>query len=274
MQEFKEREAQASKQAELDVLDFDLEKPPAEIVALGDVGGVTSPPPHWLERGVPSRQSSLIVEPANGRMPAMTAGRQGTAEGQRRHLRQADRLEQRAASSGPTTAASRAAWSGSMMPVVYNNGNQIIQAPGYVVVPQRDDPRDADHPARRPSRCRRRTVKSYMGESRGRFEGNTLVVRTTNLNGQTGMQGNGMMLMPSDARSSVERFTPISADVLQYEVTINDPKTWTAAVEGGVPAQARVRLSVLRVRLPRREQLDAQHPVGLARRRARGGGGK
>ena len=71
-QELKEREAQASKQAELDVLDFDLEKPPAEIVALGDVGGVTSPPPHWLERGVPSRQSSLVVEPANGRLPPMT----------------------------------------------------------------------------------------------------------------------------------------------------------------------------------------------------------
>src|SRR6185369_9856172 len=70
--EFKARQDQASKQAELDVLEFDLEKPPAEVVALGDVGGVTSPPPHWLERGQPSRQSSLIVEPANGRMPAMT----------------------------------------------------------------------------------------------------------------------------------------------------------------------------------------------------------
>jgi hypothetical protein len=70
--ELKEREQQAEKQQELDVLEFDLQKPPAEIVALGDVGGVTSPPPHWLERGVPSRQSSLIVQPANGRMPAMT----------------------------------------------------------------------------------------------------------------------------------------------------------------------------------------------------------
>jgi hypothetical protein len=64
--EFKARQDQAPKQAELDVLEFDLEKPPAEVVALGDVGGVTSPPPHWLERGEPSRQSSLIVEPANG----------------------------------------------------------------------------------------------------------------------------------------------------------------------------------------------------------------
>ena len=42
------------------------------------------------------------------------------------------------------------------------------------------------------------------------------------------MQGNGMMLITSDALELVERFTPIGADVLQYEVTVNDPKTWTA----------------------------------------------
>ena len=71
-EEFKAREAQAAKQAQLDVLEFDLEKPPAEIVALGDIGGVTSPPPHWLERGLPSRQSSLIVDPPDGKMPPMT----------------------------------------------------------------------------------------------------------------------------------------------------------------------------------------------------------
>ena len=72
------------------------------------------------------------------------------------------------------------------------------------------------------------TVKSYMGVSRGHFEGNTLVVRTTNLNGKTGMQGNGMMLIPSDALVLEERFTPLSANILQYEVTINDPRTWSA----------------------------------------------
>ena len=71
-EEFQAREKQAQRQAEVDVLDFDLTKPPDEIVALGDVGGVTSPPPHWLERGLPSRQSSLIVDPADGKMPPMT----------------------------------------------------------------------------------------------------------------------------------------------------------------------------------------------------------
>ena len=226
-EEFKARQAQAAKQAQLDVLEFDLQKPPEEIVALGDVGGVTSPPPHWLERGVPSRQSSLIVEPANGRMPPMTpegAARQKTAGGT--YAKQTGFAS--AAELGPYDRCISRGVVGSMMPVVYNNGNEIIQAPGYVafrnemihetrIIPL--DGRDA-----LPD-----TMKSYMGSSRGRWEGsNTLVVRTTGLNGKTGMQGNGMMLIPSDALVLEERFTPIAPDVLQYEVTITDPKTWTA----------------------------------------------
>jgi hypothetical protein len=222
--EFKEREAQADKQAKLDVLDFDLQNPPAEIVALGDVGGVTSPPPHWLERGLPSRQSSLIVEPANGRMPAMTpdgAARQKTAGGtytKQTGFKSADEL-------GPYDRCISRGVVGSMMPVVYNNGNEIIQAPGYVafrnemIHETRIIPLDGRPAPPAP-------VKSYMGVSRGHFEGNTLVVRTTNLNGKTGMQGNGMMLIPSDSLVLEERFTPLSANILQYEVTINDPKTW------------------------------------------------
>ncbi len=239
--ELKEREQQAEKQAELDVLDFDLQKPPEDIVALGDVGGVTSPPPHWLERGVPSRQSSLIVEPANGRMPAMTpegAARQKTAGGT--YARQTGFNS--ASELGPYDRCISRGVVGSMMPVVYNNGNEIVQAPGLVAFrnemihevriiplapstssgsPQAQSRADGRQPL--PAR-----MKSYMGSSRGHFEGNTLVVRTTNLNGKTGMQGNGMMLIPSDSIVIEERFTPVSANVLQYEVTIDDPQTWTA----------------------------------------------
>jgi hypothetical protein len=224
--EFKEREAQAEKQAKLDVLEFDLQNPPAEIVALGDVGGVTSPPPHWLERGLPSRQSSLIVEPTNGRMPSMTpdgAARQKTAGGtyaKQTGFKSADEL-------GPYDRCISRGVVGSMMPVVYNNGNEIIQSPGYIafrnemIHETRIIPLDG-RPAPPAS------MTSYMGISRGHFEGNTLVVRTTNLNGKTGMQGNGMMLIPSDSLVLEERFTPLSANILQYDVTITDPKTWTA----------------------------------------------
>ena len=109
-------------------------------------------------------------------------------------------------------------------------------------------------------------MKSYMGDSRGHWEGNTLVVRTTNLNGRTGMQGNGMMLIPTDTLELVERFTPISANILQYEVTITDPKIWTAPWKVRFRCNA-TRLSDLRVRLPRRKLRHAQHAVGLAGRR-------
>jgi hypothetical protein len=238
--ELKEREQEAQKQQELDVLDFDLQKPPAEIVALGDVGGVTSPPPHWLERGVPSRQSSLIVQPANGRMPPMTpegAARQKTAGGT--YARQTGFNS--ASELGPYDRCISRGVVGSMMPVVYNNGNEIVQAPGLVafrnemihevrIIPL--DPPTGSGSSRPQSTLGRENLpanmKFYMGSSRGHFEGNTLVVRTTNLNGKTGMQGNGMMLIPSDSIVIVERFTPVAADVLQYEVTIDDPKTWTA----------------------------------------------
>ena len=129
--ELKEREQQAQKQQELDVLDFDLQKPPAEIVALGDVGGVTSPPPHWLERGVPSRQSSLIVQPANGRMPQMTPEgtiRQKSAGGT--YVKQTGFAS--ASELGPYDRCISRGVVGSMMPVVYNNGNEIVQGPGFV----------------------------------------------------------------------------------------------------------------------------------------------
>jgi hypothetical protein len=224
-EEFKAREKQAQRQAEIDVLDFDLQKPPAEIVALGDVGGVTSPPPHWLERGLPSRQSSLIVDPPDGKMPAMTAegtARQKGAGGtyvKQTGFKSADEL-------GPYDRCISRGLVGSMMPVVYNNGNEIIQSPGIVafrnemIHETRIIPLDG-RPAL-PSQ-----MKSWMGSSRGRFDGNTLVVVTKNLNGKTGMQGNGMMLIPSDAIEITERFTPLSANILQYEVTFNDPKTWT-----------------------------------------------
>ncbi len=66
-----------------------------------------------------------------------------------------------------------------------------------------------------------------MGDSRGHFEGNTLVVRTTNFNGGTGAQANGNLMITSDALEVVEKFTRTGADTIQYEVTVNDPKTWT-----------------------------------------------
>jgi hypothetical protein len=224
-EEFTARQAAAAKQRDLDVLDFDLENPPPEIVALGDVGDGTSPPPHWLERGEPSRQSSLIVEPANGRTPPMTP--EGVA---RQTLVKTTYVQRTGFTSpddlGPYDRCISRGIVGSMLPVVYNNGNQIVQAPGYVVLRNemihetRIIPVDG-RPALPP------VFESYMGSSRGHWEGNTLVVRTTNLNGQNGLQGNGQLMLTSEAVTFVERFTRTGPGTLQYQVTIDDPGTWT-----------------------------------------------
>jgi hypothetical protein len=223
--EFKEREAEAAKQAELDLVDVDIENPSKDVQALGDVGNATSPPPHWLERGEPSRQSSLVVDPQNGKVPPMTP------EGQaRQKLAKTTYIQQtgftRPDQLGPYDRCISRGVVGSMMPVVYNNGNEFVQAPGYVVLRN-----EMIHESRiipldgRPHLPA--TFKSYMGDSRGHWEGDTLVVRTTSLNGQNGLQANGQLMLTSDAVEFVERFTRTSEDEIQYEVTIDDPKTWT-----------------------------------------------
>jgi hypothetical protein len=79
-EEFAARQAQASRQQAQDTEDFDFDNPS---VPFGQVGGGQSPPQHWFERGEPQRQASLIVDPPNGRIPAMTAAAQ-QREAQRR----------------------------------------------------------------------------------------------------------------------------------------------------------------------------------------------
>ncbi len=222
--EFKERQASAEKQAELDLVDVDVENPSAEVQALGDVGNGTSPPPHWLERGEPSRQSSLVVDPPNGKTPAMTADGQA-----RQKLAKTTYIQQTGFTSpdqlGPYDRCISRGVVGSMLPVVYNNGNEIVQAPGYVVLrnemihESRIIPLDG-RPALPAS------FKSYMGTSRGRWDGETLVVRTTNLNGLNGLQANGQLMLTSDALQLEERFTRTADDTVQYQITITDAKTW------------------------------------------------
>jgi hypothetical protein len=114
---------------------------------------------------------------------------------------------------------------GSLLPTIYNNGNEIVQGPGYVVIRN-----EMIHEARvvpldgRPDLAA--NITSYMGASRGRWEGNTLVVVTKNLNGMTGVGGNGGG-RTSGRLSITERFTMLDANTLQYTATIDDPGTWT-----------------------------------------------
>ena len=114
-----------------------------------------------------------------------------------------------------------------MLPGGYNNNYQIIQAPGYVIISV-----EMIHDARiipidgRPHLPS--TVRQWLGDSRGHWDGNTLVVETTNFTNKTNFRG------ASENMRLIERFTRTGANTVTYEFTVNDPssftKPWTAEI--------------------------------------------
>jgi hypothetical protein len=231
--ELEELQQAIARQRALAVQDFDVTKPSPELQALGDFGDGTSPPPHWLERGEASRQTSLIVEPANGRLPKMTAAGEAHQKNVRTTYVQRSNFA-RPEDLGPYDRCISRGVVGSMMPVVYNTATEILQTPGAVILRH-----EMIHETRvvpldgRPHLPA--AIRSYMGSSRGQWDGNTLVVRTIGVNGRNGLDGNGQLLLTSDRAEFVERFTPTGPDTLQYEVTVTDPATWTAPIRISFP---------------------------------------
>jgi hypothetical protein len=123
---------------------------------------------------------------------------------------------------------------GSILPVVYGNGNRILQTPTEVVISYEmvHDTRVIPVDGRPHVHSR---IRQYLGDSRGHWEGNTLVVETTNLTDQTSIGANGNGLRHSADMKIVERFTRIAADELIYEVRIDDPKTYTRPFTMRIP---------------------------------------
>jgi len=188
-------------------------------------------PPNWHEFARrTSHQTSLIVDPPDGRLPALTeeakaevsaaAARRGQLPGSWADLTMYDRCITR----GVT---------GSIFPVIYGNGTQLVQAPGLVAIRYEMIHEARIIPLVGTSDGRRHApanVRSYMGDPIGHWEGNTLVVETTNfIGGLVSVGVNGAAGPPySDQLKLVERFTRTSDKTLQYEVTITDPKIYTA----------------------------------------------
>jgi hypothetical protein len=219
--EFAAREEAARRQAQADNAEVAAPRAPA--------GAGTGGPGHWGERGQPQRQTSLIVDPPDGRMPPMTP------EGQKRTAAIPRTLYYDNGPGGPFNGPEDLSVYdrcitrgviGSTLPVGYNAGNQIVQGPGYVAIRY-----EMIHETRlipldgRPHVGQR--IRTYMGDARGHWEGTTLVVETTNFNGKAGITGNGRATYTSDAIRLVERFTRVDRDTLQYEATIDDPTMWT-----------------------------------------------
>jgi len=223
-EEFADRQQRAAQQTEQDNADFELEN--AASTPGGDVGGAVSPPPHWLERGQPQRQASLIVDPPNGRMPEFTPQaqeRQAALRTFRQTRGPADSYTDRSNYDRCITRG----LAGSILPVIYNNGTQIFQSPGYVTIVNemihetRIVPLDGRaHVAS--------AIKMWLGDSRGHFEGDTLVVETTNFTDRTGVGVNGGGQRHSEALKITERYTRVAADLIDYRMTVDDPQTWTA----------------------------------------------
>jgi hypothetical protein len=181
----------------------------------------------WLTRSF--RQTSLIIDPPDGRAPALVPGAEkratprGTYGNGPLNGPEDFTLYDRCVTLGVV---------GSMTPKIYGNGYRIVQAPGYAVIMS-----EMIHEARViPLDGRAHIgsgVRSYLGDSRGHWEGNTLVIETTNFNGKAGVPG-AQVLASTDLKI-VERITRVEPDLLRYDATITDPKTYTKPVTISIP---------------------------------------
>ena len=201
----------------------------------------TAPPPtstgsynsFWLEQGTRTLQTSLIVDPPHGRLPDVTPWAQRQAD---------DLLAVRASASYPArweepSVFERCITRGlpaTMMPGFYNHNYQILQTPGYVVIYA-----EMIHDARiipldgRPQL--NAEIRQWMGDSRGRWEGDTLVVETANFTGKVyERRVSNTVFGASREMHLVERFRRVDEDTLDYRLTVTDPRTfaapWTAAI--------------------------------------------
>lgn len=214
---------------------------------------VDSPPPKgdpgtynqfWFERGtkvVPTRRTSLIVDTSDGRLPPLTA------EGQRRDQDRFSRLGADALGSsgnGPfdtwedISVVTRCITRGlpnAMIPGAYNDNFQIVQSPGYVAIFSEMMHETRIIPVDGRSHIDA-GIHQWLGDSRGHWEGNTLVVDVTNFR-DSDVTGFGVPYRFSETSHLhlIERFTRVDADTIDYRVTVDDPATFTRPWTASIP---------------------------------------
>lgn len=221
-------EASENKRQNRDLFDPEKGAPSAGYAPRAQ-GGVLSYNEFWYERGsqlTEDKRTSLIVDPPDGRIPFTEAARQKNAErAQKSNSGFADSYTDRSLAdrcimgfnSGPP-----------MISGAYNNNLQILQTPGYVVIVNemvhntRVIPTDGRPHGK---------IRLWAGDSRGRWEGNTLVVETTNFLRETSLSGS-----TADTHL-VERFTRVDPDTIKYEFTVKDPTSYTRPWSVMMPLQ-------------------------------------
>lgn len=194
---------------------------------VADVGGAYNE--FWFDRGtkvVPTRRTSIVVDPPDGRVPPLTPAAQKAAAARAAIAKRPP--------EGPEDLAPPVrclVWPTSgppMLPTAYNNNYQILQGPGYVAIlvemihDMRIIPLDGrPHiPA---------NIRQWLGDSRGRWDGNTLVVDTTNFTDKTSLRGSDKDL------HLIERFTRTGENTIMYEFTVEDPTAFTRVWKGEIP---------------------------------------
>lgn len=202
------------------------EKDQIERTARQGAGGQIGSPGHWVEWGRSQRQTSLLVDPPDGRMPALTP------DGKARQARMPKGTTEYVILNGPAdfTPVERCISRGvlgSMLPVTTSSGMDITQAPGYVAIRY-----EMIHDVRVIPLVRRPrlppSMSSFMGDGRGRWDGDTLIVETANLSDKVGVGVNGSGPPASPALTLTERFTRVGPDTIRYEATVTDPQTFIA----------------------------------------------
>ena len=168
----------------------------------------------------PSTQVAMVIDPPDGRIPPLTAEREAEVAAVRGTFRGGRRPAEGPEDLSLFVRCITRGVPGLMMPSIYNNGLQIVQGPGHVAVQKEmihetrvisTEPRPAIGP----------NVTSWLGEPRGHWEGDTLVVETTHFNGRAPYRGS------SENLTLVERFTRLGPATLEYQFTLNDPTVWT-----------------------------------------------
>jgi hypothetical protein len=182
----------------------------------------------WIDRGSKvieingEKRSSLLIDPPNGKLPSMVAARRAEIARNRRGrydgpeaLTLAERcLLSFGSSSGPP-----------MLPVLYNNHYQIVQTPDHVLIQV-----EMVHDARIVRIGGKHTgLRKWMGDSVGRWDGDALVVETTNFNPQQSFRGS------TPTMKVTERFQRVAPDTIVYRFTVDDPNAFTQSFTGEMP---------------------------------------
>jgi hypothetical protein len=193
----------------------------------GSLPGVGAYNEFWMERGALNHRTSLVVDPPDGKIPAMTAA------GQARAKEIAAARRGNPESYETLTAYDRCisrSLPGAMLPGFYNHNYQIVQTRDYVVIVV-----EMIHDARivpldgRPHASQ--AIRSWLGDSRGRWDGDTLVIETRNVNDKVFERG--VLFGVGGDLQLTERFRRTGADSMDYQFTVDAPgvftRPWTVA---------------------------------------------